>query len=184
MAITALVFSLCSVAIAWLPFLFVLGAAGAIIAIILGLIVLRRAARGRSEGSTIAMGRGMAISAMCTSVAALALCFVGFQLTRVVLREVDEWINPGPYEVEVECRPDAGLVIAEGSILNRDAKVQDYTITVEIEVGGDRWETVSVKVVDVAPGERAPFTTSSDSVTFTSQPITCEVKQVYGPTPF
>ena len=184
MAITALVFSLCAVVIAWMPFLFVLGAAGAVVATILGIIVLRRAARSRNDGNPMAIGQGMAISAMCASVAALALCFVGFQLTRVVLREVDELINPGPYEVAVECDQDGGYVIAEGSIINLDTKTHDYTIAVEIAVGGDRWETVSETVVDVAPGERAPFTTSSDSVTFTSQPITCEVDKVYGPTPF
>lgn len=184
LAVTALVFALCSIAIAWLPFLFVVGAAGAITALILGMIVMRRSARNKSSAQPVPIGQGMAISAICVAVAALGLCVVGFQLTRVVLREVNELVNPGPHEVVIDHCASDGLVTAEGTILNRDAEVHDYTITIAFHLNGKPYQTDVVAVFDVAPGERAPFSTASDSVTFTSGSLTCSVASVYGPTPF
>lgn len=185
MAVTALVFSLCAVAIAWLPFLFVVGAAGAIVAIILGTIVLRRSARSRTEGQAIAIGQGMAVSAICTSVAALALCVIGFQLTRVVLREVDKLVNPGPHQVQIDrCEREDGHVVAEGSIRNDDSQTHGYTITITFRLDGDRWETDTVRVIDVGAGDREEFATTTDSVDFSSAAVTCTVENVYGPPPF
>lgn len=185
MAVTALVFSLCSLAVAWIPFLFVVGAAGAIIAVILGAIVLRRSARNANAGEPKAIGQGLAVGAICTGVAALALCVVGFQLTRVVLREVDELVNPGPHEAQIDrCERDDGRVVAEGSIRNDDTETHAYTITITFRLDGDRWETDSVSLIDVGAGERADFATTSDSVSFSAASVTCTIDSVYGPAPF
>lgn len=185
LAVTALVFSLCSVAIAWLPFLFVIGAAGAITALVLGIIVMRRSAHNNSAGQPVPIGQGMATAAICVAVAALGLCAVGFQLTRVVLREVDELVNPGPHEVQIDsCDKTDGHFIAEGSIRNNDIDTHSYTITIAFRVDGERWETDTVSVDDVAAGERVDFATSSESAAFSEARLTCTVDSVYGPTPF
>lgn len=185
MAITALVFSLCSIAVAWMPFVFVLGAAGAITALILSAIVLRRSARSNNEGQPIAIGQGMAVSAICVSIAALALCAVGIQLSRVVLREVDELVNPGPYDAVIEkCTNEDGHGVAEGSIVNNDTETRGYTIAIEYRLDGKRWETDTVTVLDVEPGERADFATTSTSVDFSSAELTCAIDTVFGPPPF
>ncbi len=185
MAVTALVFSLCAVAIAWLPFLFVVGAAGAIVAVILGVIVLRRSARNTASGQPVAIGQGMAIGAICTSIAALGLCVVGFHLTRVVLREVDKLVNPGPHEVQIDrCERDDGHVVAEGSIRNDDTETHGYTITIAYRLDGERWETDSVRVIDVGAGESADFATVSEAESFSSAIVTCTIDHVYGPAPF
>ena len=185
LAVTALVFSLCSIAIAWMPFLFVIGAAGAITALILGIVVMRRSARNNSSGQPIPIGQGMAISAICVGVAALALCVVGFHLTRVVLREVDKLVNPGPHEVQIDrCETEDGHVIAEGSIRNNDIDTHTYTITIAYRLDGTRWETDSVRVARVAAGDRADFATASTSVDFSEAKVTCTIDNVFGPAPF
>lgn len=185
LAVTALVFALCSIAIAWLPFLFVIGAAGAITAFILGVIVMRRSARHNNAGQPVAIGQGMAISAICIAVGAMALCIVGFQLTRIVLREVDKLVNPGPHEVQIDrCETENGHVIAEGSIRNTDIEMHTYTITIAYRLDGDRWETDTVRVPNVAAGNRADFATASDSVDFSAAKVTCTIDSVYGPAPF
>lgn len=184
-AITALVFSLCALAIAWMPFLFVLGAAGAIVALILGIIVLRRSSRNAAAGEPVAIGQGMAIAALCCAVAAMGLCVVGFQLTRIVLREVDELVNPGPHEVQIDrCETEDGRVVVEGSIRNRDIETHGYTITVVYRLDGERWETDSVRVIDVGAGETAEFAGRSNSVNFSPAVVTCTIESVYGPPPF
>ena len=185
MAVTALVFALCSIAIAWIPFLFVVGGAGAIVAIILGIIVLRRSARHTASGQPAAIGQGMAIGALCTAVGALALCAVGIHLTRIVLREVDELVNPGPHQAQIDrCEREDGHVVAEGSIRNDDTGTHGYTLTITFRLDGERWEADVVSVIDVGAGKRAAFATTSDSVGFSAAAATCTIESVYGPAPF
>ncbi len=185
MAITAFVFALCSIALAWLPFLFVVGAAGAIVAAILGVIVLRRSARSTAAGAPVAIGQGLAIAALCCAIAAMGLCVVGFQLTRIVLREVDELVNPGPHDAQIDrCQAQDGRVVAEGTIRNRGTETNGYSITIAYRLDGERWETDTVSVLDVAAGDTAEFATSSDSVNFSPAIVTCTIESVYGPPPF
>ncbi len=181
MAITAFVFALCSLAIAWMPLIFVVGAAGALTALILGIIVLRRSARDNAAGHPTQIGQGLAMAAVCIAVAACGLCVVGFQLTRVVLRAFDDLVNPGPYVVKIDrCESEDGHAIAEGSIRNEDVETHGYTITIAYRLDGKRVETDSVRVVDVGAGETAEFATASDSVNFSSARLTCTVQSVFG----
>lgn len=185
MAVTALVFSICAAAVAWMPFIFIVGAAGAIVALILGVLVLRRAAQARRSGQQPAIGQGMAIAAICTSVAAFALCTVGIYLTRIVVREVDQLVNPGPVDVRIEsCTTKNGHPVARGSIRNDDTEVHGYTITIAYRRDGDVRETDTVQVSGVAPGERADFATTGTSVDFSSEKLSCTVESVFGPAPF
>ena len=185
MAITAFVFALCSLAIAWIPLIFVVGAAGAITALILGIIVLRRAASSSNADHPIQIGQGLAKATVCIALAACGLCVVGFQLTRAVLRDFNDFVNPGPHEVRIDrCDSEDGHAIAQGSIRNRDVETHGYTITIAYRVDGDRVETDSVRVVDVGAGETAEFATASSSVNFSSATLTCTVESVFGPTPF
>lgn len=185
MAITALVFSLCSLFLAWIPVLFVIGAAGALTALILGTIVLRRSAVQAKADKPVAIGQGMAIGAMCVSVAALALCIVGFQLTRVVLEEVDELFNPGPYETEIStCERDAQFVQAAGSIRNLDDETHSYRITIAFYTDDLRLQSREVRANDVAAGETHQFSVTSGAIDDEFIDVTCEVDSVTGPPPF
>ncbi|MBI4883052.1 MAG: DUF2510 domain-containing protein [Actinobacteria bacterium] len=185
MAVTALVFAICSLVIAWVPFLFVVGAAGAIVAFVLSAIVLRRSKRYHAAGQPAAIGQGLAVAALITAIAASGLCVVGFQLTRIVLREVDELVNPGPYTTTIDrCETVDGHVVAEGSIHNRDAVAHGYTVTVVYHRGTERWDTTSVQLSSVAAGATVDFTAASGSTNFSSLPVTCEIDSVYGPAPF
>ena len=71
LAVLATIFGIGGAAIAWMPFLFVIGAGAAIAALVLGVVALRRIAAGR------AAGRGLAIAGIATGVVALGLCVVG-----------------------------------------------------------------------------------------------------------
>lgn len=185
MAITALVFSLCSLFLAWIPFLFVVGAAGALTALILGTIVLRRSAAQAKSGKPVASGHGMAVAAMCVSVGALALCVIGFQLTRVVLEEVDELFNPGPYETEISsCERNVQFVQAAGSIRNLDDETHSYRLTIAFYADDLRLQTRDVRANDVAPGEIHDFSVTSSAVDDEYIDVTCEVDSVRGPEPF
>ncbi|CAN5666121.1 hypothetical protein BH10ACT2_BH10ACT2_18200 [soil metagenome] len=185
MAVTALVFALSSIVVAWVPFLFVLGAAGAMTGLILGVIVLRRSARCAHEGKPVVIGQGMAKGAIGAAIAALALCAVGFQLTKVVLREVDKLVNPGPNEVQIDhCDSESGHATARGSISNKDTVTHGYTITIAYRLNNEQWELDSASVHNVGPGETADFATTSSSVDFSAATLTCTVESVFGPSPF
>jgi hypothetical protein len=69
-----------SVVFGWIPFVFVLTIGGAVTAFVFGVLALRR------ERIMPAGGRGYAIAGIVLAVAALGSSFVGFQLTRTVLR--------------------------------------------------------------------------------------------------
>lgn len=184
MAISAFVIALCSLAVAWIPFLFVLGAGGAVAAFTLGVVVMRRSARSSAAGTRTEIGQGMAIASVVIAVAAAALCIVGFMLTRVVLRAVDEFVNPGPHSVQIDsCESEGGRVIAQGSIRNNDTEQHGYTISVTFAVGSERIGSTTVLVFDVAPGSTSQFDATSREVTFSAGTATCTVESVYGPTP-
>ena len=106
MAIAAFVVGLLALFLSWIPFVFLLGGAGAITAFVFGVLGTRAAARNQRYG------QGYAIAGIVLSVLALAMCTVGFLFTRVVLREVNAYLDPGPHEVSItvcDMRPQTGL---------------------------------------------------------------------------
>ncbi|MDO9174052.1 MAG: DUF2510 domain-containing protein [Actinomycetota bacterium] len=172
-AIASFAVGLGSFIFGWIPFAFAVGLGGAVAAIVFGVIALRR-------GS----GRAFAIAGIVLSFAAMGASVVGFHLTRLVLREIDAFIEAGPHEASIDrCdTADDGLVTLDGTISNLDDETRSYTITIRYSVGGDTLDTDIARVNDVAPGETSEFhaTTFADS----GDAVRCEIDSVTGPIPF
>jgi hypothetical protein len=179
LAILAFVFGLGGLLIAWTPFLFVVGALGACAAGVLGSIALGRIGRGQARG------RGLAIAGMVAGVAALGLCVVGFKLTGMVVREFDEYIDPGPNDAAVTaCTADSLQVAIDGTIENLDDRIHDYVVVVEVgDAAGDR-ATSYIHVDDVAVGEQRRWSHHALVRGLDDDSLRCDLIGVNGPYPF
>jgi hypothetical protein len=177
MAITSFVTAASAVALGWVPFVFVLAAAAAIIAIVFGIIGLK-AARAHDG-----YGRGFAVAGLALSPIALAVCVGGFFFTRSVVRELREFVEPGPHELSVDqpCTLDDGLWIFNGTIRNLDDHTHDYRIVVDFVGIDEQVAADTVAVADVGAGETKAW---SSSVQFDETSVECTVTDVFGPPPF
>ena len=178
MAVASFVVGLVSLGLAWVPFVFVLAGAGAITAIVFGIIGVRAASR--ADG----FGRGYAVAGIVLSVVAAVVCVVGFIFTRVVLRETSAYLNPGPRTVLItrcEMAPGTGLTM-EGTIRNNATKAHGYEITVQyvFEFGNSQTEVLAIP--DVAVGATATF--ASKLTVLRAGGVRCLISSVYGPAPF
>lgn len=177
MAVTSFVVGIVSVLAAWLPFFFVAGAIGAVLAFVFGVIGIRKAAT--QDGH----GRGFAVTGIVLSVVAALLCIVGFLFTRWVLREVDAYNNPGPLQAAVTSCEHVGAVVSmTATIRNLDTTTRDYVAVVAFEVNGNEARRYSVKVERVAPGETASF--ESKAFVAAGDKTVCKVVAVHGRAPF
>lgn len=185
-ALASFCVALASFLLAWLPFVFVLGILGAITALVFGFI-----ARGRIRRME-ASGKGFATAGLLLSVAALLASIAGFAFTRVVLRELDDYLEPGPYEARIDsCDLDQRLVTLDGSITNLDDEQRSYNITVEYTIDGRRIELDVAKVREVDPGATESFGTTAfvdvDELTTDdgqTAEVECSIETVTGPTLF
>jgi len=178
MAVAAFVVGIVSVALAWVPFVFVLAAVGAVLAFVFGIYGVRSAAR--QEGH----GRGYALWGIALSIVAIALCTVGFLFTRVVVRQVNEYLSPGPNQVSIErCEmsQETGLLM-RATIQNQDVKAHGYEVTVKYRFSDGTSTSEVVTVPTVAPGSAADFTSHVTIVK--AGGVQCEITNVYGPAPF
>jgi hypothetical protein len=176
-ATTAMVLGIVAVSIAWLPFLVVLGAIAAVLAIVFGAIGLRRS---RVTGS----GRSFAVAGLTTGVAALAAAVIGVVLTGTVLDVYDEYLNPAPNEVVVtSCELQGARATMTGEITNLSDRVADFSVLVGfVRPGTDNTHrTERVDVDDVAPGATSEFSAQSQ---VDLDDIGCIVVDVNGPLPF
>lgn len=142
-ATAAMVCGLIALVTAWVPLLFVVGLVLAVLALVFGVKGLRRS---RSTGT----GRGFAITGLATGTAGIALAVVGLVLTVIVVRAVDDFIEPGPVVAgATACTVTDGDALVEGELTNRSRRERDYTVFVDV---GDAPVEV-VPLDDVAPGE-------------------------------
>ncbi len=175
-AIASMVTGISAVALGWVPFVFALAAGAAVAAIVFGVQGLKSARR--NDG----YGHGFAVAGLTLAPIALAVCVGGFFFTKVVLREVRNFIEPGPHEVLVQqpCTIDHGTATLHGTIRNLDDHRRDYRIEVDFD-NGDDTKIDTVPVFDVEAGATAPWTSTVD-IGGTS--VACLVGKVYGPLPF
>lgn len=177
MAVASFVIGIGSVLAAWLPFIFVAGAVGAVLALVFGILGVRKAAT--QDGH----GRGFAVTGIVLSVVAALLCIVGFMFTRAVIRELDAFNNPGPFQADVtRCEHIGAVVSMTATIRNLDTITHDYVAVVAFEVNGDEVWRSSVKVEQVAPDETASF--DSKAFVAAGEKAVCKVVSVRGPAPF
>ncbi len=178
MAIAAFVVGIVSVALAWVPFVFVLAAVGAVLACVFGILGVRAAAR--QEGH----GRGYALWGIALAFVALALCSVGFLFTRVVVRQVNAYLSPGPHQVSIErCEmsQQTGLLMV-ATIQNQDVKAHRYEVTVKYRFADGTTESEVLAIPSVAAGSAKEF--NSHATVVKAGGVQCEITTVYGPAPF
>ena len=165
-----------SFAFGWIPFVFVLGAGGAITAIVFGIIGLRRVRAGSG------VGHGYAVAGIVLSLAAFGTATVGFFFTRQVLRELDQFFDVGEHTERVTgCALDDRLVRLDGSITNNDDSTHSYTIFVSYRDGDELLDTDQTVVRSVAPGATASFSTSAF---VDAEQVQCTIDSVTGVAPF
>ena len=179
-AIAAFVVGLCSFVTGWVPFVFAIAAIGAITAIVFGIIALSRIRAGS------ATGKALAVTGIIFSVAAFGAAFVGFQLTRALVKTFDEFIDVGPHDTAVtRCTLDGTIVEFEGTITNQDTERHSYSVAVSYLVDGRVVDSDSLSATAVGPGETATLQGTgiirdgdggSDAI--------CRIDAVTGPTPF
>jgi hypothetical protein len=176
MATASFIIGLVCLLLAWVPFVFAVAAAGAVAALVFGIVGLGKAKE--QEG----YGRGFAITGIILSLCAMLLCLAGFALTRVVLREVTAYLEPGPHTlVKNTCEINDNTLRMTGTLRNDDDVTHDFTVVVDFVVNGATADTETVTVTALAPGATAPLNASA--FTLKSGPVACDFT-VYGPTPF
>ena len=191
-AVAAFVVGLTSFLLGWVPFVFALAAVGAIAAFVFALIALQRIGRGEARG------KGLAIGGAVLAVAACGAAVVGFNLTRTVVREFDEFIDAGNYRISNElCTLADSVIQFDGSITNLEETTQSYTISVTYLVDNKVIDSDSLAVNQVPPGTPKEFHGTAilrewtivldDDFTVTTSPepaLECRIDSVSGPAPF
>jgi hypothetical protein len=167
--VLSLVAGLVAVGTGWMPFLFVVGAAAGVAAIVLGVVSQRRIRQGRATGT------GMTIAGLVLGPIGLALCIVGAVLSVSLWREVRAFIEPGPNDVEITgCTADGPAVRVRGTIENLDDTRHDYVIAIEVLDGRD-----VVEPGEVRDWEELVITAGAEI-----SELRCDVFAVNGPFPF
>ncbi len=176
-AVTSFVTGISAVVLGWVPFVFVVAACAAIAAIVFGVLGLKAARR--QDG----YGRGFAVAGLVLAPCALAVCVGGFFFTRAVVRELRDFVDPGPHTLFVEqpCTIADGRATLHGTIRNLDDRNHDYRLIVEFQNPSDDKKLATIAVRDVSPGDTVDWS-SSAAIAGTS--VTCRVTDVFGPAPF
>lgn len=178
MSIIALIGGLIGALTAWMPFLVVVGGAGAITALVVGTIAVRAIRAGR------ATGRDAARAGLVLGAVGLCLVPVGVWLTARTMEEFEAFVEPGRQDAELtECAvSSARRVTFTGTIENLERDRRSYGISVQVFVDGSSQGTRRVEVDDVPAGATVTFE-GSLLVDDAGEP-TCEIFDVTGPFPF
>lgn len=191
-AVAAFVVGLVSLLGAWIPFVFVVAAVGAVVALALGITASRQMKRSGAPG------RGYAVTGIILGVGALLMCIPGALLTRAVLREVAAFVEPGEHRVEItRCATEQApadslppniqivtprLVTLQGTITNLESDTRSYTITIEYTGSSGQTDLDTVNVRDVPAGDTVDF--EANAFVPTGDGVTCAITDVLGPLPF
>ena len=176
-ATAAMVLGIIAVAISWLPFIVVLGAVAAVLALAFGSVGVRRS-------TPSGVGRSRAIAGLVTGASALVLAALGAVLTFVVLDVYDAYLDPGPNETTItSCEIVGSRAIASGTLENLGTDTADFSVL----VGFVRPDTDNphragrVVLDDVEPGETTEFRVERQ---VDLDDVDCIVTEVTGPLPF
>lgn len=170
-ATTAVVTGSIAIAIAWIPFIVVIGAVLAVLALVFGI-------RGLRQSRVNGIGRGASLAGIIMGGLGIGATIVGVVLSVVVWRAVVDYVEPGAHDVTVtDCEIDGREVSVAGTIENQSDVARQYTVFVEVE-----GSTASAIVDPVAAGATSDWSTT---VTARSVPDTCDPGIiVHGPFPF
>ncbi len=177
MATASMVFGIIAVAIAWIPFVVVVGAVAAVLALVLGAIAMRRSAPADA-------GRSRAVVGVVTGASGLVAAALGVVLSVLVLDVYERYTDPPPHEVRItSCEIVGSRAIASGRLDNLGAESSDFSVVVGfVRPGTDNpHRTTRVMLDDVRPGTPAPFDAERQ---VELDEVDCVVVEVTGPLPF
>ena len=176
-ATAAMVLGIIAVAIAWLPFIVVVGAAAGVLAIVFGAVGLRRAG---PSGA----GRSQATVGLVTGASALVAAVLGIVLTVIVLDVYDAYVDPSPHEAAISsCEIVGSRATATGTLENLGSEAADFSVLIGfVRPGTDNpHRTSRVVLDDVDAGEGAEFEAERQ---IDLDEVDCIVVEVTGPLPF
>jgi Protein of unknown function (DUF2510) len=175
-AVAAMVCGIASVVIGWIPFVVLIGLAAAIVAIVLGIVGLRRS---RTSGA----GSGFALTGLITGSVGVLASAVGIVLSVVVIRELNAFLDPGPVDGELtECVVDGSDVVVRGEVENQSRRERSYSVLVEVDAGSVERDH-RFDVDDVPAGERAEFSGRFRARGLQGT-LDCSIRSIDGPVPF
>ena len=177
-AIAAFVLALGSLVVGWVPFLCFLAIIAVVLAVIFGIIGLRR---GRALNG---VGRSLAIAALALAPLGAGMSAVGIWLTQRAVAEFTDFVNVGEYSLtDTSCTVSDGLVIYEGEVTNHSTQQQSYHLTFEFSRTGtdSALYSASDDVSDVGPGQVGRWTVRHR---VQQDALECRVSGVSGPIPF
>jgi hypothetical protein len=177
LATASMVLGIIAVAIAWIPFIVVLGAIAAVLAVVFGIVALRRSAPADT-------GRNRAVVGLVTGGSGLVAAALGAVLTFVVLDVYDAYIDPPPHEATItSCEIVGSRAIASGRLANLGEDTSDFSVLVGfVRRGTDNpHRTSRVVLDDVEPDTSATFDAERQ---IDLDDVECIVIEVTGPLPF
>jgi hypothetical protein len=177
LATASMVLGIVAVAIAWVPFVVVVGAIAAVLALVFGMLALRR------SGPSGA-GRGRAVVGVITGGSGLLAAALGTVLTFVVLDVYDSYLNPPPHETVItSCEVVGSRAIATGRLENLGDDASDFSVLVGfVRPGTDNpHRTTRVTLDDVGAGASVAFDAERQ---IDLDAVDCIVIEVTGPLPF
>lgn len=177
LATASMVLGIVAVAIAWIPFVVVIGAIAAVLALAFGVIAIRR------SGPSGA-GRSRAVVGVITGGSGLLAAALGTVLTFVVLDVYDSYLNPPPHETVItSCEVVGSRAIATGRLEHLGDDTSDFSVLVGfVRPGTDNpHRTTRVTLDDVEAGASAPFDAERQ---VELDDVDCIVIEVTGPLPF
>ena len=176
-ATAAMTLGIVAVAIAWLPFIVVLGVIAAVLAMTFGVVGVRRAG---SSG----VGRSRAIVGLVTGASAIVAAALGAMLTFIVLDVYDEYIDPGPHETAItSCELVGSRATATGALTNLGTESADFSVLIGfVRPSTDNpHRTIRAVLDNVGAGQRAEFEVERQ---VDVDEVECIVIEVNGPLPF
>ena len=177
MATASMALGIIAVAIAWIPFIVVVGAIAAVLALVFGAIALRRS---RPTDA----GRSRAVVGLVTGASGLVAATLGVVLSILVLDVYDSYTDPPPTEVTItSCEVVGSRAIASGRLDNLGRETSDFSVVIGfVRPGTDNpHRTTRVTLDDVRPGTPASFDAERQ---VELDEVDCVVVDVTGPLPF
>lgn len=177
LATASMVLGIVAVAIAWIPFVAVIGAIAALLALVFGVLAIRR------SGPSGA-GRSRAVVGVITGGCGILAAALGAVLTVVVLDVYDSYLNPPPNETVItSCEVVGSRAIATGRLQNLGNDTSDFSVLVGfVRPGTDNpHRTTRVTLDDVEPRTSTVFDAERQ---VELDDVDCIVTEVTGPLPF
>jgi hypothetical protein len=177
LATASMVLGIVAVATAWIPFVVVVGAIAAVLALVFGTLAIRRS-------GPAGAGRSRAVIGVITGGSGLLAAVLGAVLTFVVLDVYDSYLHPNSHEAIItSCQVVGSRAIATGRLENLGDDTSDFSVLVGfVRPGTDNpHRTTRVTIDDVEAGTSAPFDAERQ---IELDDVDCVVVEVTGPLPF